>query len=113
MGVTADEQPVCMASCDVVDLQGFQFIAGRASIKAMLEHHLANLQGSTLVLLVWDLRPLAELRPSRVPANLDHLAQGRRYSSRVFLENVVIVVPPYPIAAGCSWQSLADGSQEG
>lgn len=75
MGVPSNEQPMCVTTGHVVDLQGFQLVTGGSSIKAVLEYHLPNLQRPRLVLLVWQLNPLAELGPPGITTNLDHVPQ--------------------------------------
>ena len=75
MGVPTDEQAVSVTTGHVVDLQGLQLVTGGASVKAVLEYNLPNLQRPRPVLLVWQLNPLAELGPPGITTNLDHVPQ--------------------------------------
>tara|TARA_Y100000114_G_scaffold148770_1_gene162212 strand:- start:366 stop:782 length:417 start_codon:yes stop_codon:yes gene_type:complete len=101
-----------MPASDIVELQRFQFVGSLPGIEAVKKDHLSNLNLTTLVLCIRILRPLGELRPSRVAAYFDHVPQSFRNSTRVTLEDVVIVVAVYPNQTAGLWQGFPDGPQE-
>jgi hypothetical protein len=110
--MTTDEQTVRMAASDVVELQRFQFVRSLPSIEAMKEDHLPNLYLPTLVLCIRVLRPMRELRPTRIAAYLDHVPQSLRNPARVTLEDVVIMVAVHPDQTAGLRQGFSDRPQE-
>jgi len=78
----------------------------------MKEDHLTDLDLPTLVLCIRILRPLRELRPSRVAAYFDHVPQSLGNPARVTFEDVVIVVAVHPDQAAGLWQGFSDRPQE-